>query len=70
LLLLLLRLLLLDEFQALVHLSCLAMATAGGDFPAWLAAAAAALEALRDWLRGAVLRRWHGPLATDCWTNE
>ena len=66
---LVLLMLLLDEFQALVPVSCLPPATARGDFPPWLAAAAAALETHRDWLHPAVLRRWHGSLATDCWSN-
>ena len=30
----------------------------------------AALEAQRDRLHAAVLRHWHGPLATDCWSND
>ena len=62
-------LLLLDQFQTLVPVSCLPPATARCDFPPWLAAAAAALETHRDWLHPAILRRWHGSLATDCWSN-
>ena len=68
--LLLLPLLLLDEVQTLVPVACLAPATASGYLPPWLAAAAAALEAHGDWLHASIPRRWHGLLATECWSTD
>ena len=67
---LLLVLLLLDQFQTLVPVSCLPPATARCDFPPWLAAAAAALEAHGNWLHASIPRRWHGLLATECWSTD
>ena len=62
---LLLVLLLHDALEALVPVSSLLPAAARRDFSPWLAAATAALETHRDWLHPAILRRWHGSLATD-----